>query len=375
MFVEGLLATWSVIGLIWWIISWRLVAAASVPAEKPIPGLERKSLTVFKPLPPLQGQGLSIEARGLESFIAQLDATSEMLLGVHDDDAASVAPFVERMRQAHPDARIVVVHRGEPDTLANPKIAWQKLLAPHASGELWLWSDADIVAPPGFLNQARDEFAAGDAQMLTFPYAVRLLPHPAALLDALFVNAEFYPGVLFLRRGGEVDFGLGSGMLFSRESFLRRADWAELGRSLADDFMLGQLLQPVRLGSTTLETVADAKDWPAAIAHYFRWKKTVCWCRPIGFASQVIVMPLLGWMAWTLLHPLDLWAWVGLIGTIQMDVLFALLIFEEIGCSVSLESLHKLEAWSVGRIVFWVLCWLPGGVKWREKSWKESRVA
>jgi ceramide glucosyltransferase len=184
------------------------------------------------------------------------------------------------------------------------------------------------------------------------------------------VNTEFYPGVLLLRRFGSVDFGLGAALLFSRESFLRKADWEKLGSSLADDFMLGQILQPVRLGSTTLETVADAGNWGAALAHYFRWKKTVWWCRPIGFAAQVLIMPLLGWMVFLALHPTSLSAWLGLVGMIQADVFFAALICQKIGCRLTGFGLLAAEAWSLCRVLFWILCWFPVPVKWGKKSWQ-----
>jgi len=373
MCVEILLVAWTCIGVLWWVISWRLVVAAGKPSFFGAGAGEKKLLTIFKPLPRLEGRGLEIEARGLESFISQLDELSELLLGVHETDWPRVMPFIERMQAAYPGARLTVVRRSEADTLANPKIAWQKLLVPHACGELWLWSDADIVAPPKFLDEARAEFETCGADLLTFPYAIRTLPHPPAILDALFINAEFYPGALLLRRFGPVDFGLGAAMLFSRDNFLHKVDWEKLGSALADDFMLGQMLQPVRLGSTTLETVADVTAWRSAFGHYFRWKKTVYWCRPIGYAAQILVMPLLGWIGLAAWHPSSFWAWAGLLGMIQVDVLFATLICRKIGCPLTGRSWLAIEAWSVSRILFWIICWLPGRIKWREKCWKGFR--
>ena len=371
MLVKVLLAAWTLAGMGWWIISWCLVVAANRQTKPHVKKSAPRFLTIFKPLPPLERRGLTLESRGLESFIAQLDEHSELLLGVHESDWPVVMPFVQRMQAAYPDAQIHVVRRSEADSVANPKIAWQRLLAPHAHGDLWLWSDADIVAAPHFLEQARSEFENCGAEMLTFPYAVRSIPHPPALLDALFVNTEFYPGVLLLRRFGPVDFGLGAAMLFSRESFQARIDWNRLGSGLADDFMLGQALQPVRLSSTTLETVADATDWISAFRHYLRWKKTVCWCRPGGFAAQILIMPLLGWMLVALWTPAQPWVWMGLIGIIQADVLFATLICRKIGCRLSFHDLLATEAWSVWRVLFWIVCWFPGRVHWGTKAWRQ----
>ena len=124
--------------------------------------------SIFKPLPPLGARGLAGLEAALESFISQLDDASEMLLGVHEPDRAAVASFLERMQREHPAARLEVVYRTEPDEVANPKIAWQKILSANAQGEMWLWSDSDIIAPAGFLDSARGEFGGGELRLVTF---------------------------------------------------------------------------------------------------------------------------------------------------------------------------------------------------------------
>ena len=294
MFVEFVLAGWSSAGIGWLLLAQQLVKrdAEKAPRLVKATGARRtETLSIFKPLPPLGPGGLRAEAAGLESFIAQLDAESELLLGIHEADRGAVAPFLEAMRARYPEARLKPIFRAEPDEVANPKIAWEKFLAPHAGGDLWLWSDADIIVPRRFLRSARAEFAQYGAGMLTFPYVVRKMSSGPALFDALFVNVELYPGVLLLRERGPVDFGLGAAMLFRRDDFQRRIDWQELGGALADDFMLGQRLGPVRVSVTTLETVADADTWREALLHYLRWSKTVAWNRPAGSAARVVPGP------------------------------------------------------------------------------------
>jgi hypothetical protein len=100
--------------------------------------------------------------------------------------------------------------------------------------------------------------------MMTFPYVVRDIQSAPALLEALFVNVDFYPGVLFLRALGPVDFGLGAAMLFRRDDFLRQVDWNEIGAWLADDFFLGQKLRPVRIGTTSVATQPTSSTWKEA---------------------------------------------------------------------------------------------------------------
>jgi ceramide glucosyltransferase len=372
MFSKIVLALWSGAGLTWWILAWRLVTADQ-RKKGPEPA-SRQTLSVFKPLPPLGASGLKVVAGGLESFAAQLDPESELLLGIHEADRDAAAPFVKRLRADYPEARIKVVFRSEPDDVANPKIAWQKILAPHAEGELWLWSDADIIAPPGFLQAARLEYARRGAAMVTFPYVIREIPLPPALLDALFVNVEFYPGVLLLRQLGPVDFGLGAAMLFQRDDFLRQVDWDEIGAWLADDFILGRKLRPVRIGTTTLATVPGAATWGDALAHDLRWTKTIRWNRPVGSFARLLIMPVLGWLVAVALHPSHFFAWLGLLGMIQAEVLFAAAICRRAGCPLKIGSMLSMEVWSLWRILLWFLCWLPWPVRWSGKVWWGPRV-
>ena len=296
MFGKIALALWSCAGLVWWVLAWRLVARGSRREVAGPDATPRPTLSIFKPLPPLGPQGLRIVAPGLESFLAELDPESELLLGVHEADRDFTGPFLKQLRLDHPHARLKIIFRSEPDDAVNPKIAWQKILARHAEGELWLWSDADIVAPKGFLQSIRHEYARSDAKMMTFPYVVREISPAPTLVEALFVNVEFYPGVLLLRKMGPVDFGLGAAMLFRRDDFLEQVGWEEIGDWLADDFFLGQKLRPVQIGQTTFATVSGAQTWGHALLHDLRWAKTIRWNRPIGSFSRLLIMPVLGWL-------------------------------------------------------------------------------
>ncbi len=371
---EIILALWSCAGLTWWIIAWRLVAS-DVRKKKALPASTAgETLSVFKPLPPLGPTGLRLVSAGLESFVRQLDSDSELLLGIHEADRVFTTPFIARLCEQYPQARLEVIFRVEPDDAANPKIAWQRILAAQAEGEWWLWSDADIVAPAGFLQAARQEFAHCKARMMTFPYVVGNVHHQPALLETLFVNVEFYPGVLLLRNLGPVDFGLGAAMLFRRDDFMREIDWDEIGCWLGDDFVLGQRLQPVEIGTTTLQTVPAATTWSNALAHDLRWAKTIRWNRPVGSFARIAIMPVLGWTIAVALHPFDYFTWLGLLGMIQAEVFFAAIICRYAGCRLNLGNMLLTELWIPWRIVLWFLCWLPWPVSWNGKLWRGPRV-
>ena len=371
MFPEAALLAWSGLALVWWVISWRLV-----PSEEPAPPVDSvgeseearlRSLTIFKPLPPLDVAPFHPD--GIESFLAQMDARTELLLGVHERDLAKFEPWLTRMRQHFPAARLRVVWRTAADDVRNPKVAWLKILAPHATGDLWLWSDADIAVPPGFLQAAREDYAAAGLKLVTWSYIVGEIESPPALLDALYVNVEFFPGVLLLRRFGPVDFGLGAALLFSRRDFADAVTWEELGTALADDFVLGQKLKPVRLGRDVLTTRADVATWRAAILHYLRWSKTVRWNRPGGSAARLLVLPVLGWMAYLVARPESSIGWLGLAGMVVIDALAAALICRRVGCALRPRDWALLPFWSIGRALVWLACWLPWPVVWRGELW------
>ena len=374
MFSKIVLALWSCAGLFWWLTALRLVGADQRRKEAVLPDQTRqRSLSVFKPLPPLGAQGLRLIAPGLESFMVQLDHDSELLLGIHEADRDFTGPFLKRLHTDYPGARLKVIFRSEPDGVANPKIAWQKVLSEHAEGELWLWSDADIIAPQGFLQSVRCEYARAGVKMMTFPYVVREVQTPPALLEALFVNVEFYPGVLLLRDRGVVDFGLGAAMIFQRDDFLKEVDWNGIGAWLADDFFLGQRLKPVRIGSSILTTVPASQTWGEALLHDLRWAKTIRWSRPLGSFFRILILPVLGWMGAVSLHPTHFFAWLGLLGMIQADVLFAALICCRTGCRLNMGTILEMEIWSLWRTFLWMLSWLPWPVMWNGKSWWRSR--
>jgi ceramide glucosyltransferase len=370
MFSKAVLALWSCAGLVWWVLALYLVSEDHRKKALAPESTARRTLSVFKPLPPLGLARLRTFTAGIESFVAQLDPESELLIGIHEADRDQTACFLDRLRTNYPKAQMKVVYRSEPDNVANPKIAWQKILAAYATGELWLWSDADVVAPSGFLRSARLEFARSGTAMMTFPYIVREISSPPKLLEALFVNVEFYPGVLLLRKCGLVDFGLGAAMLFRRDDFLRKVEWDEIGAWLADDFFLGQKLHPVRIGATTLTSVAASLTWKAALSHDFRWAKTIRWNRPAGSFARILVMPMLGWMVAVVAYPTHFFAWLGFLGMVQADVLFAMAICRHAGGQLSPCRVFEMEIWSFWRIILWFLSWAPRPIRWNGRIWR-----
>ena len=374
--LEWLLIGWSLAASSWWALTLWLVSREYRKARgrrtngngADQPNLP--SLSIFKPIPSLRGDAPSPQLVGaLESFVNQLTGDAEMLLGIEETEAAAWQPVLQKWQKTYPQASLNVIVAPRPARFRSPKVSWFHDLARYAQGDVWLWSDADILAPDGSLDAMRREFSESDAGMLTCPYVVRNVESAPRMMEALFANMEFYPGLLFCRQLGPVRFGLGPAMMFSAARFRERARWEELGARMADDNALGRALAPVKISETTVVTFAAESTWRDAIEHYFRWHKTVRWCQPLGFAGQIIIHPMVGWLITALTHPASIVAWLGLAATSQVEVLTATTVFWMLGCE--LQSWWVVSLWSLLlRPLTWLFCWVPRPVVFRSQNRK-----
>jgi ceramide glucosyltransferase len=190
------------------------------------------------------------------------------------------------------------------------------------------------------------------------------------MFDALFVNVEFLPGAILLQRLGAKEFAYGAATMFRKTTFLERVNWADLGSQLADDHELGRRLSPVVVVGAIVSTFTLPGSWHDALQHYYRWQKTVRWCRPIGFAAVILVIPMIGWttmLLWTGSRA----ALAGFAGQWLLEVFVGIIICSLIGCRLSPRTWSGLLLWPLVRMVSWLATWLPLRVIWgqEETAW------
>jgi len=372
--VLWLLLGWTLASLGWWLIAVFLVVRAGrrhlrLPAASAHEPIDERAITIFKPLAsPLSDTELRVVCECLESFVADMDTNCEMLIGGQPAERKALEAFVADMRDQHPAAHVRLIIAAQPETSMHPKVARNQQLSHYARGELWLWSDADILIEAGTIRSLRAD-ALDHEGLVTSPYIVKQRACTAEMLDALFVNLEFYPGVELLGTLNAVPGAFGAGMLFEASAFSDRLDWYELGSHLAEDYVMGQYLGPVKLGSARVVTVPCTPDWRSALLHYLRWQKTIRWCQPLSFAAQLVILPILGWLGWLLFDPGNAYAWRGLAFVLIMDTLAGAAIFRMLGCRLTMRELLVLPLWSLLRGLIWLACWLPWPVAWRGRRW------
>lgn len=365
------LIAWSVAAFVWWLIALGLLARG----QRKIPisaSPTRATLTVFKPLPPVSSEPeREVLAKAIESFIAQLKTGDELLIGMDAADAAGWEVKFQTWRTAWPSAQINVIAQEVPRQCANPKIAWLQVLAPFAKGEVWLWSDTDVTAPPDFLDTICAQLATGNSNAITAPYLIQRVRHAHEMLDTLFVNVEFLPGALLLGRMNQRDFAYGAATAFRAEMFHAKGDWQQLGAALADDHKLGEQLQPVELSRALVSTIPNLAGWSEAWQHYYRWHKTVRWCRPSSYAALLVLMPAFGWTLASLFGDCQAFYLTGLIVLLGGEILVALLACGLVGCRLPPATWLGVLLWPFFRAATWLLVWLPLPALWsgRQRAW------
>lgn len=373
--IELVLLVWTAVGLTWWILScWLVSTPARQPQRDPVKPLP--ALTVFKALPPTATEKDRLRlADAIESFLVQIEAGSQMIIGIEESESPVWKPILDRWSERAQDGRLLIRKLGPPPPSINPKIAKLEVLAAHATGECWLWSDADVFAPAGLLRHLRQELADATVGAVTTVYVVRSPEQLPGMLDALFVNLEFLPGALLLGRKGLLDFAFGAATLFRAADFRARVPWSDLRSVLADDYELGQRLGRVRLSSSRVETLALSTRWRQALRHYYRWQKTIRWCRPGGYLALLTILPFLGWLLAALAWPAAAVFWGGLASVWLLEAVVAGVMFRKLECRLPARSWLLFAAWPPLRALTWLAVWLPFAVGWGEglEPWRQAR--
>jgi len=352
--------------LAWHLIAWGQLRrlASPVPSPPPAPS---PPLTLFKACPQPLVPGPALEA--LESFLVQLHPGDALRLGA----PGGIPDALRQSLQEHcPGVDLSTTALPTEGGPANPKIRSLRLLSQGARGGLWLWSDADMAAPPGFVDALRSAWARrGSARLIAAPYHIPDLRRPAALLDAAVAHLQVIPGLLFLSRRKDIDFAVGSAALFEAEDFQREVDWDELGAALADDHLLGRRLAPVRFVPQAAATPAAAGSWREAWGHALRWQRTIHGCNPAASLAHGAVLPLLAWTAALALHPSGATA-AGLALCLTWESAWTALCHRTCGARLSPAAWAALPAAVLARTALWLAAWLPGSVRWGSGSWKPA---
>lgn len=252
-------------------------------------------ITVLKPL---HGDEPLLE-QALASFCAQDYPTFQIVFGVANDGDPALS-VVQRVKARFPGCDIAAVSQPLVPGL-NRKVANLINMQRVARHDVYLLSDSDMHAPPDFLRRLVAALEQPGTGLVTALYAgLPAARSLAAQLGATWITHGFLPSALIARALGREDC-LGGTMLLRRETLARAGGLPALLDHLADDNMLGRLVQnlglAVRLADAVPGTTVAEERLRELLQHELRWARTIGALAPAGFAASVVQFPI----AWAML--------------------------------------------------------------------------
>jgi ceramide glucosyltransferase len=254
-----------------------------------MPTLALPPVTILKPL---HGNEPRLED-ALLSTCAQEYPEFQIVFGVQRPDDSAL-PVLDRLRARFPNRDIAVVV--DPSRHgSNPKIGNLINMLPAAKHDLLMIADSDLHVAPDWLERVAAALEVPGTGLACTLYAGT--PATGALAERLAatqISHTFLPGALLARALGRQDC-LGATMALRRETLAAIGGLEALADHLADDNVLGRLVQAqglkVVLADTVPATTVPEATFGALWRHELRWARTIRALAPGPFAASVLQYP------------------------------------------------------------------------------------
>ncbi len=280
------------------------------------------AMTILKPM---HGDEPLLE-EALISVCRQVYPAWQLVFGVQDPNDTAL-PVLRRLQARFPDCDIAVVV--DPTVHGpNRKVANLINMLPAAKHDVLVIADSDLHVAPDYLLRLAKALVQPGTGLVTTLYTGRSLPptpsrkgrggaavatptSPAGggwgegmsqlptVFGAIQINQYFLPGALLARGMGRRDC-LGATMALRRDTLERVGGLRALVDHLADDNVLGRLVQElgltVALADTIPATTVPEATFSALWRHELRWARTIRALVPAAFAASVLQYPL-AWAA------------------------------------------------------------------------------
>ena len=214
----------------------------------------------------------------------------QIVFGVRDVRDSSV-PIVEKLIADFPDRDIVLVISDK--TIGqNLKVSNLQNMLARVRHEQIVIVDSDIRVGRDYLRKVLAPLSDKRVGLVTCLYRAAETPDFAARLEAVGITAEFTAGVLMAWMLEGVRFALGSTMATTRTRLEAIGGFHVLADYLADDFMLGNLIErdgyEVRLSHHVVETAMQPSGFMGMMRHQMRWARSTRISRPMGYLGLIL---------------------------------------------------------------------------------------
>lgn len=300
----------------------------------------------------------------------------QIVFGVRDSRDSSV-PIVHQLIANFPDRDIDLVI-SEKTIGANLKVSNLQNMLEHVKYEQIVIVDSDIRVGPDYLRKVLAPLSDERVGLVTSLYRAAETPDFGAKLEAVGITAEFAPGVLMAWMLEGVKFAFGSTMATTRTRLDAIGGFRALADYLADDFMLGNLIEKdgfeVRLADHVVETAMHPAGFAGMMRHQMRWARSTRISRPMGYLGLILTYGT----ALALLNVA-----VDRASTLSLVLLAATLVIRlamgwMIGVHWLGDKILKKCFWLVPvrdllSFVIWCLSWVGKTVEWRGRLFAVSR--
>lgn len=214
----------------------------------------------------------------------------QIVFGVRDSRDSSV-PIVKKLITDFPDRDIALVISDK--TIGqNLKVSNLENMLARVKHEQIVIVDSDIRVGRDHLRKVLAPLSDPRVGLVTCLYRAAETPDFAAKLEAVGITAEFAAGVLMAWMIEGVKFALGSTMATTRTRLEAIGGFHALADYLADDFMLGNLIETdgyeVRLSHHVVETTMQPAGFRGMMRHQMRWARSTRISRPMGYLGLLL---------------------------------------------------------------------------------------
>jgi len=300
----------------------------------------------------------------------------QIVFGVRDSRDPS-APIVGKLIEDFPDRDIALVVSD--DTIGqNLKVSNLQNMLARVKHERIVIVDSDIRVSRDYLRKVLAPLSDERVGLVTCLYRAAETPDFGAKLEAVVITAEFAPGVLMAWMLEGVKFALGSTMATTRSKLEAIGGFPALADYLADDFMLGNLIEKrgyeVRLTDHVVETAMQPVGLLGMMRHQIRWARSTRISRPMGYLGLILTYGT----ALALLNVAVDRASAFSLGLLAATLVVRLTMGWLIGVHWLGDKILKKYFWLVPvrdllSFVIWCLSWVGRRVEWRGQVFEVER--
>jgi ceramide glucosyltransferase len=354
-------------------ILYMLAAAALTRRFLARPCAEPSSFPGVTIIKPLHGNEQAL-LDNLSGFCKQdYPGPIQYLFGVHEQTDTAL-DAVERLRQLHPHAEIVVVIDSR---LYGPNRKMSNILnmLPDARHDILVFADSDVGVGPGYLRGIVGELQKPGVGLVTCLY--RGLPDTGfwPRLSAKANNYHFLPSVV-----------VGMALKLARPCFgqtiaLRRVTLEKIGgfsqftHHLAEDHAIGEAVRqlgekvvvpPIIVTHACVETSAAQ-----LISHELRWSRTIRTIDPAGHLGSVLTHPFAFALFAIALSGAAMWTWPLTLAALFARLALKLQLDRALGQASG--DLWLLPVWDLVCFAIFVGSFFSTRVLWRGFEFKVGR--